>query len=147
MCEGTTEKSVRVPGTNRIHDLLNAGRMFWPVADPDLEVRGWAFFLRCWNKIDLRISLALPAFPPSAFFHYYYFFFCQNKEGPAPSPTSATANQEPLVNRVVELGSSWHKVSRQHSNFQPTYYTIPSCTQQLFYVNVLRSTLHSNIQP
>ena len=34
-----------------------------------------AVFLWCWNKIDLRISLALPAFLPSAFFHYFTIFF------------------------------------------------------------------------
>ena len=53
-----------------------------PVVDPDIELRGGGGGLGCWNKIDLRISLALPAFLPSAFFHY--FIVCQNKGGPGP---------------------------------------------------------------
>ena len=56
--------------------LVNSGG-----SRPWAKEGGGAVFLRCWNKIDLRISLALPAFLPSAFFHY--FFFC-------PSPRSTT---------------------------------------------------------
>ena len=49
---------------------------------------GAAVFLRCWNKIDLRISLALPAFLLSAFFYYFIIIFFA---GGGPSPRSATA--------------------------------------------------------
>ena len=42
-----------------------------------------AVFLRCCNKIYSRISLALPVFLPSAFFHYFIYFFCQNRSATA----------------------------------------------------------------
>ena len=68
-----------------------------PVADPDLELRGGGGGggLVCVKKFFLRISLALPAFLPSAFFHY--FIFCQNKGGsgpPGPAPRSTTGHKE-----------------------------------------------------
>ena len=50
--------------------------------------------LQCWNKIDLRISHALPAFLPSVLIQCFIIFFAKIRGGPAPPgpfPRSATA--------------------------------------------------------
>ena len=103
-----------------------------PVADPaDLELRGvggGGVGLGCWNKIDLRISLALPAFLPSAFFHY--FIFCQNKGGPGPpgpAPRSTTGHKEEeiwssLWNKYKTIGlvfGTWSIFKNQRFSFGP----------------------------
>ena len=51
------------------------------------------------SKIDLRISLALPAFLPSAFFHHFILFFCQNKE--VPRDKQVKAMKENVVHTVI----------------------------------------------
>ena len=59
-----------------------------PVVDLDFELKGVLVFLRCWNNIDLQISLALLAVLPSAFFHYFIclFVFFLPKWGGAQAP-------------------------------------------------------------
>ena len=64
---------------------------------------GGVFFLRCWNKIDLRISLALPGFSSFCVFSLFYLFFCQNKGGPgSPSPPLDPPRKRDLTFEIIE---------------------------------------------
>ena len=67
-----------------LRNINDGGLVFEKIDDN----RKWGLysFLRCWNKIDLRISLALPALLPSAFFSLFYFIFLAKKGGGAGPP-------------------------------------------------------------